>query len=68
MLGGRDVSVQGELLDKYLEWQAWRFPLVVPVAEHEQLVRLQAMGHSGEFYVPGGGRGLWWNYVPDDAK
>ncbi len=55
--GGGEVSVTGELLDSYLEWRAWRFPLVVPVAGHEQVVALQVMGHSGEFHVPGGAGG-----------
>jgi hypothetical protein len=47
------TTVQGELLDSYLDWRTWRFALVIPVQQGEQRVDIDAMGHKTDFYVAG---------------
>jgi hypothetical protein len=68
-------TVPGELLDSYLDWQAWRFPLAVPVQEGEQVVEyqveegLQGVVERFSFFVPGGpraGNALGRSAVPAD--
>jgi hypothetical protein len=49
-----ECVVLGEHMDSFHDWTVWRFELLVPVREEEQVVAYSVGPRRNMFYVPGG--------------